>query len=78
MHGILRRRGHAAQVVDFVRPRLAKATKISTIVEEMLDRCVASDPKETQGLGNKSPEVVDAVAELLRLKAILEPPEDAA
>ena len=36
------------------------------------------DLKETQGLGNKSPEVVDAVAELLRLKAILEPPEDAA
>ena len=36
------------------------------------------DLKETQGLGNKSPEVVEAVAELLRLKAILEPPEDAA
>jgi serine/threonine protein phosphatase PrpC len=39
------------EVVDFVRPRLQKATKISQIVEEMLDRCVASDPKETQGLG---------------------------
>lgn len=39
------------EVVDFVRPRLKNATKISAIVEELLDRCVASDPKETQGLG---------------------------
>jgi lysyl-tRNA synthetase class 2 len=35
------------------------------------------DLKEGQGLGNKSPEVVAAVAELVRLKALLEPPPDA-
>ena len=35
------------------------------------------DLKEGRGLGNKSPEVVAAVAELVRLKALLEPPPDA-
>ena len=36
------------------------------------------DLKEGRGLGNKSPEVVAAVAELVRLKALLEPPPAAA
>ncbi|EGB12959.1 hypothetical protein AURANDRAFT_18779 [Aureococcus anophagefferens] len=36
------------------------------------------DLKEGRGLGNKSPEVVAAVAELVRLKALLEPPAAAA
>lgn len=39
------------QVVDFVRPRLRACKKISDVIEELLNRCIASDPKETQGLG---------------------------
>ena len=36
------------------------------------------DLKENQGKGNKDPEVMAAVAELLRLKAILDPPAEGA
>jgi serine/threonine protein phosphatase PrpC len=41
------------EVVDFVRSRLAssRGKQISDIVEELLDKCMSPDPKETQGLG---------------------------
>jgi len=39
------------QCVDFVRERLTPARKPSTVVEELLDHCLAKDPKEAQGIG---------------------------
>jgi serine/threonine protein phosphatase PrpC len=40
------------EVVDFVRSRLTtRRGQISDIVEELLDKCMSPDPKETQGLG---------------------------
>jgi protein phosphatase 1G len=43
------------EVVDFVRSRLptmnASRKQLSDIVEELLDKCMSPDPKETQGLG---------------------------
>lgn len=40
------------EVVDFVRSRLNSSRRqISDVVEELLDKCMSPDPKETQGLG---------------------------
>jgi serine/threonine protein phosphatase PrpC len=41
------------EVVDFVRVRMQRrrGASISEIVEELLDKCISPDPKETQGLG---------------------------
>ena len=36
--------------VDFVRSRLSK-TPLPTIVEQLLDFCLADDPRETAGIG---------------------------
>ncbi|KAF4677252.1 hypothetical protein FOL47_002491 [Perkinsus chesapeaki] len=39
-------------VVKFIRPRIEKGEKkLSEIVEELLDHCIADDPKLTEGLG---------------------------
>jgi len=39
------------EVCDFVRQRLAEGQTICTIIEALLDDCIAKDPKETHGLG---------------------------
>jgi protein phosphatase 1G len=39
------------QCVDFVRERLTPGRKPSAVVEELLDHCLAKDPKEAQGIG---------------------------
>lgn len=44
------------QVVDFVRARLAgvgpvNADHVKRVAEELLDACLAVDPKETRGVG---------------------------
>eukprot|EP00413_Alexandrium_margalefii_P000908 CAMPEP_0204514834 /NCGR_PEP_ID=MMETSP0661-20131031/2292_1 /ASSEMBLY_ACC=CAM_ASM_000606 /TAXON_ID=109239 /ORGANISM="Alexandrium margalefi, Strain AMGDE01CS-322" /LENGTH=367 /DNA_ID=CAMNT_0051520113 /DNA_START=75 /DNA_END=1178 /DNA_ORIENTATION=- len=39
------------EVCDFVGPRLKKGQDIPRIVEELLDDCIAVDPRETHGLG---------------------------
>jgi protein phosphatase 1G len=40
------------EAVDFIRPRLlAGDKKLSEIVEELLDDCIADDPRKTTGLG---------------------------
>jgi protein phosphatase 1G len=37
--------------VDFVRTRLQKGMPLGKISEEVFDRCIAVDPKETRGIG---------------------------
>ncbi|EER19496.1 protein phosphatase 2c, putative [Perkinsus marinus ATCC 50983] len=40
------------EVVDFIRPRIAEGQKkLSEIVEELLDHCIADDPKLSEGIG---------------------------
>jgi len=40
------------QAVDFVRERLNSTdTKLSEVCEQVFDRCIASNPRETSGLG---------------------------
>mmetsp|Transcript_8336 Transcript_8336/g.11253 ORF Transcript_8336/g.11253 Transcript_8336/m.11253 type:complete len:128 (+) Transcript_8336:344-727(+) len=39
------------ECVDFCRARLKPGCKTSLIVEELLDYCLAKDPKEAQGIG---------------------------
>mmetsp|Transcript_27925 Transcript_27925/g.61107 ORF Transcript_27925/g.61107 Transcript_27925/m.61107 type:complete len:362 (-) Transcript_27925:1228-2313(-) len=39
------------QCVDFCRKRLTPGRKSSEVVEELLDFCLAKDPKEAQGIG---------------------------
>lgn len=46
------------QCVDFVRARLGKAAKISDVCEEMLQFCIAEDPKKTNGIGGDNMSVV--------------------
>ena len=39
-------------VVDFVRPRIsATSNNLAAIAEEILDNCIAEDPKVTGGIG---------------------------
>ncbi|KAH8053706.1 hypothetical protein JL722_9180 [Aureococcus anophagefferens] len=69
----LQRRGLRATVAT--PPPAAPDAGVAAQVEAQ--GALIRDLKEGQGLGNKSPEVVAAVAELVRLKALLEPPPDA-
>ena len=39
------------EAVDFVRPRVQAGVALDTIVEQLFDRIIAADPKETQGIG---------------------------
>lgn len=39
------------EAVDFVRERMDGKTKLSTICEQLFDRCIAEDPHRTGGLG---------------------------
>lgn len=39
------------EVVDFVRQRLKKGVKHSSICNEIFDKCIAVDPKTTAGIG---------------------------
>jgi len=39
------------EVCDFVRPRLQRGEELQQIAEQLLDDCLALDPKETHGLG---------------------------
>ena len=39
------------EVVDFVRERLPKGNSLVAIAEELLDACIADDPKTTGGIG---------------------------
>ncbi|KAH8056784.1 hypothetical protein JL721_9902 [Aureococcus anophagefferens] len=68
----LQRRGLRATVAT--PPPAAPDAGVAAQVEAQ--GALIRDLKEGQGLGNKSPEVVAAVAELVRLKALLEPPPD--
>uniref|UniRef100_A0A7S1UEX6 PPM-type phosphatase domain-containing protein n=1 Tax=Phaeomonas parva TaxID=124430 RepID=A0A7S1UEX6_9STRA len=46
------------QCVDFVRERLNRADRTSQICEEMLDFCIADDPRKTTGIGGDNMSVV--------------------
>lgn len=39
------------QVVDFVREELAKGHSPTEVASELLNKCLASDPRETRGIG---------------------------
>jgi hypothetical protein len=39
------------QVVDFVRPRLEKGCPPHEVASELLNACLANDPKEARGIG---------------------------
>jgi protein phosphatase 2C family protein 2/3 len=39
------------EVCTFVRQRLSKGAVVSKICEEIFDRCISHDPKQTQGIG---------------------------
>jgi protein phosphatase 1G len=49
------------QVCAFVKARIQQCMKLTDIAEELLDRCLSQDPKETQGLGcdNMTAVIVD-------------------
>lgn len=44
-------RCRSQQVVDFVAERLARGKQPEDICEELLDVCLASDPREARGIG---------------------------
>lgn len=48
------------QAVDFVNERLDRSVPVGVICEEMLDHCLAKNPKEARGIGcdNMTAEVV--------------------
>ena len=50
--------------VDFVRERLS-TTPLPTIAEQVFDRCISSDIKETQGIGGDNMTIV-----IVRLRAV--------
>lgn len=39
------------EAVDFVKTRLPTATSLSAICEELFDKCLAKNPKQTRGIG---------------------------
>lgn len=39
------------EAVDFVRSRLQRKVDPKVIAEQLLDACLAEDPKETRGVG---------------------------
>lgn len=39
------------EVVDFVRPRLEKGCPPHEVASELLNACLANDPKEARGIG---------------------------
>ena len=39
------------EVVNFVNQRLDKNMSCTDVAQELLDRCLAPDPKETKGIG---------------------------
>ena len=39
------------QAVDFVRQRMGPDKTLSQITSELVDACMAADPKETRGIG---------------------------
>ena len=39
------------EVVEFVRARLKNEKRLSKICEEIMNNCIADDPKKTQGIG---------------------------
>ena len=39
------------EVVDFVAERLKKKQPLRAIIEDILDHCIADDPRQTGGIG---------------------------
>ena len=39
------------EAVDFVRERLLEGKSLEEITKDVMKRCIASDPKKTQGIG---------------------------